>query len=46
MEDRDSRTRLVFATIALLLGAVTLAACLLPSRRAATVDPLVILRAE
>ena len=36
----------VFATIVLILGAVALAACLIPSRRAATVDPLRVLRAE
>ena len=30
----------VFAVIVLILGAVALAACVLPSRRAATVDPL------
>ncbi len=36
----------VFATIVLILGAVALAACLMPSRRAATVDPLRVLRAE
>ena len=36
----------VFAAIVLILAVVALAACLLPSRRAATVDPLTVLRAD
>jgi putative ABC transport system permease protein len=36
----------VFVSVALLLGVVALVACLIPARRAATVDPNVVLRTE
>ena len=36
----------VLATIVLILGSTAIAACLVPARRAASVDPLVVLREE
>ena len=36
----------VFATLSVLLGAIAVAACWLPARRAARSDPLVVLRAD
>ena len=41
--DRDPVT---LAVVFILLGLVALAACLLPARRAARVDPIIALRAE
>ena len=43
IQPRDSAT---FAVVAALLSAVAVAACLVPARRAARVDPMVALRDE
>ena len=37
---------LALAGVAVVLGAVSMAACLIPARRATTVDPVEVLRAE
>ncbi len=44
--DVKSTDPLTYGVLALLLGTITLAACLIPARRAAKVDPLVALRYE
>ena len=38
--------KIVFTTLSVLLGAIAVAACWLPARRAARSDPLVVLRAD
>jgi ABC-type antimicrobial peptide transport system permease subunit len=42
----QARDPLTFGVVALLLGAIALAACLVPAWRASQVDPLVALREE
>ena len=44
--DTRSYDPLTFVAVPVLLAAVSLCACYLPSRKAATVDPVVALRAE
>jgi len=46
MVDMQPRDPLTFATIAILLATVSVAACLVPARRAARVDPVIALRTE
>jgi ABC-type lipoprotein release transport system permease subunit len=42
----SSRDPLVLAAVAVLLSCIALLACLWPARRAATVDPMRVLRTE
>src|SRR5262249_33189856 len=46
LSDTRSYDPLTFVAVPMLLAAVSLAACYVPARRAATVDPVVTLRAE
>ena len=41
-----ARDPITFTAIALVLSTVTIAACLIPARRAARLDPLAALRVE
>jgi ABC-type lipoprotein release transport system permease subunit len=44
--DVSANDPLTFASVALLLSLIALAACYLPARRAARIDPLASLRQE